>query len=187
MKKLFLLPLCIIAMLMASCTSVEDNPTPDPIVPDDPQPTAKADYTILMYGMGGGELEGGGELDPGIVCMNIKQLFEGKKNAGDNINVVVNYKFSPVLNDDFYATHNLEGGMEIDNEKLPLSEFEGKTYRFAIEDDKTMFNTFVDENLYGKQKNDMANPDSLTNFINWAAKNYPAEKYVLVLTDHGGG
>lgn len=187
MKKLLLLPLCIVAMLMASCTSVEDNPTPNPIVPDEPQPTAKADYTILMYGMGGGQLIGGGELDQCIVCMNINQMFEGKKNAGDNINVVVNYKFSPVLNDDFYATHNLEGGMEIDNEKLSMSEFAGKTYRFAIEDDKTMFDTFVDENLYGKQENDMANPDSLTNFINWAAKNYPAEKYVLVLTDHGGG
>ena len=187
MKKLFLLPLCIIAMLMASCTSVDDNPTPDPIVPDEPQPTAKADYTILMYGMGGGDIEGGGELDPGIVCMNIKQLFEGKKNAGDNINVVVNYKFSPVLDDEKFSIANLEGEMEIDDEKLPLAEFAGKSYRFAIEDDKTMFNTFVDENLYGKQENDMANPDSLTNFINWAAKNYPAEKYVLVLTDHGGG
>ena len=30
-------------------------------------------------------------------------------------------------------------------------------------------------------------PDSLTNFINWAAANYPAKKYILVLADHGGG
>ncbi len=33
----------------------------------------------------------------------------------------------------------------------------------------------------------MANPDTLSNFIRWGAKNYPANKYALVLWDHGGG
>ncbi len=30
-------------------------------------------------------------------------------------------------------------------------------------------------------------PDTLTNFINWSATNYPAENYALVIWDHGGG
>ncbi|MBN2066984.1 MAG: hypothetical protein JW744_00775 [Candidatus Diapherotrites archaeon] len=34
---------------------------------------------------------------------------------------------------------------------------------------------------------DMGNMDSLTEFIKWAVENYPAEKYLLDIWDHGGG
>ena len=33
----------------------------------------------------------------------------------------------------------------------------------------------------------MADPETLTDFIRWGKENYPAEKYMLVLWDHGGG
>ena len=33
----------------------------------------------------------------------------------------------------------------------------------------------------------MADPDTLTDFLNWSESNYPAKKYLLVLWDHGGG
>ena len=33
----------------------------------------------------------------------------------------------------------------------------------------------------------MANPNTLTDFIQWGTGNYPAKKYCLVLWDHGGG
>ena len=33
----------------------------------------------------------------------------------------------------------------------------------------------------------MAAPETLTDFINWSMTQYPAEKYALVLWDHGGG
>ena len=33
----------------------------------------------------------------------------------------------------------------------------------------------------------MSDPESLTDFIVWAKKNYPADRYMLVLWDHGGG
>ena len=33
----------------------------------------------------------------------------------------------------------------------------------------------------------MSDPESLTDFILWAKKNYPADRYMLVLWDHGGG
>lgn len=35
--------------------------------------------------------------------------------------------------------------------------------------------------------NSMADPETLADFIRWSAENYPAEKYALVLWDHGGG
>lgn len=33
----------------------------------------------------------------------------------------------------------------------------------------------------------MADPETLTDFIRWSVQNYPAEKYALILWDHGGG
>ncbi len=34
---------------------------------------------------------------------------------------------------------------------------------------------------------DMANPKALTDFVTWAVKTYPADKYALILSDHGMG
>ncbi|MHC1727638.1 MAG: clostripain-related cysteine peptidase [Syntrophobacteraceae bacterium] len=34
---------------------------------------------------------------------------------------------------------------------------------------------------------DMGDPNTLRDFINWAASNYPAQRYALILWDHGGG
>jgi len=34
---------------------------------------------------------------------------------------------------------------------------------------------------------DMSDPATLTNFINWAGDNYPADHYMLILCNHGGG
>ena len=33
----------------------------------------------------------------------------------------------------------------------------------------------------------MCSPDTLTDFINWAVENYPAQNYFLILSDHGDG
>ena len=33
----------------------------------------------------------------------------------------------------------------------------------------------------------MTNPDNLASYIQWGAKNYPADRYELILWDHGGG
>lgn len=34
---------------------------------------------------------------------------------------------------------------------------------------------------------DMADPNTLVDFVSWAASTYPADKYVLIISDHGGG
>ena len=36
-------------------------------------------------------------------------------------------------------------------------------------------------------KKSMVNPDTLTDFIQFCAKNYPADRYMLIMWDHGGG
>jgi len=39
----------------------------------------------------------------------------------------------------------------------------------------------------GGREVNMGSPDTLTDFINWAITNYPANKYALILWNHGGG
>lgn len=34
---------------------------------------------------------------------------------------------------------------------------------------------------------DMGNPQTLVDFVTWSVQNYPAKKYALILSDHGGG
>lgn len=34
---------------------------------------------------------------------------------------------------------------------------------------------------------DMSSPQTLIDFVTWAVQNYPAKKYALILSDHGGG
>ncbi|HOV22294.1 MAG TPA: clostripain-related cysteine peptidase [bacterium] len=39
----------------------------------------------------------------------------------------------------------------------------------------------------GEREVNMGDPETLANFILWAKENYPAEKYTLILWNHGGG
>ena len=55
-----------------------------------------------------------------------------------------------------------------------------KVQRFHIEDGE-----LAELDNLGKMS--MSTPDALTDFVTFAAEEYPAEEYVLVLWDHGGG
>ena len=55
------------------------------------------------------------------------------------------------------------------------------TRRIRIEKDGT------GETVESLGETDSGSPDVLTDFISWAAKHYPADRYALVLWNHGGG
>ena len=55
------------------------------------------------------------------------------------------------------------------------------TQRWHIEDHKLVL---VDNTL---KQLDCTDPQTLTDFIRWSAENYPADRYFLILWDHGGG
>jgi len=46
---------------------------------------------------------------------------------------------------------------------------------------------YPDDIVQTLSEQNMADPATLTSFVNWAATNYPAEKYLLILWNHGGG
>jgi hypothetical protein len=45
----------------------------------------------------------------------------------------------------------------------------------------------VDETVETLGETDSGSPEVLANFISWAAENYPADRYALILWNHGGG
>ena len=80
----------------------------------------------------------------------------------------------------------------------------GDALTFVLETggSRRWFTGGIDESSYGRYeinggkltkamdldaKTSLEEPESLADFIKWTAKNYPADRYMLVLWDHGGG
>ena len=59
-----------------------------------------------------------------------------------------------------------------------------RRYRILQDNDSNAFTSPVVQNLGEVNTGD---PQALVDFINWAKQNYPAQRYCLVLWDHGGG
>ena len=169
MKKIFMTLAAVLCCAMTTavftaCSDNEDNPTPDPTTPKE------AEYTIIFYGQGGKNLDAG-------IMNNISQFFQGNTLTFKKVKVVGQYKFSTAENME-------ECGIPEDY----ASRLGGNTYRFVIDRKITDEDAWMDDKyIYGEDNCDITNPDSLTNFINWAAKVCPAKHYMLIISDHGGG
>ena len=66
----------------------------------------------------------------------------------------------------------------------PMSEPPGRTLRIPLIQDNDMDTV---RNATNMGELDMGNPITLREFINYCKNNYPADKYMLVLKDHGDG
>jgi len=84
--------------------------------------------------------------------------------SNDSMNVVVQVEFSQQYTPDM-SRNTLRGKI--------LKDYDQTTISSPLED--------MGDNL------DMGVKETLTDFIKWAATNYPADYYVLVLWDHGAG
>ena len=168
MKKLStkLATVCCCITLLTSCTI--DN-SDNPVIPTDSEQTAE--YTILYYGHGGGNREY-------FYLQKISDFYNASPEALKRVNVVVQYKFS--------TTEKLKEQEYFGADSCKL--YGSKTIRWALDPAKTFKEQAYDPaSIYGADNADHTCPDSLTNFINWAVKNYPAKKYMLIVHDHGGG
>ena len=137
------------------------------------------------------------------ILRNFRQFYRAQPASFDRVNIVAQYKTS--FKPDIYGGKTDEEIAQIGEElaaKLTDEEIEeewgsnyflmchpkqGATYRFALDPKKTLRQQFAETEPYGKMNCDFTCPDSLTNFINWAAAHYPAKKYILMMADHGGG
>ena len=182
---------CTMSMTVLTSCSVEDNP-----VNPTPAPQELAEATIIWYG------SGGGDLDP-FILDDFRSIYQAQAANFERVNVVAQYKTS--LYPEYYENKDYdelvtwaeENAAQCSIEELEALDIEGyfyychpiagASYRFVIDPQKTLREQLVETEPYGEMNADFTCPDSLTNFINWAAQNYPAKKYILILSDHGGG
>ena len=181
------------AMTMAvftACTSENDNP----VLPPEPEQLAEA--TIIWYGTGGGNVDQ-------YILENFRTFYLAKAGSYDRVNVVAQYKtsYEPTCYEGKTdeqiaqeAKQKMEGMTEEEIDTLHNADYfllchplKGATYRFTFDPSKTLRQTLEETEPYGEMNADCTCPDSLTNFINWAAAHYPAKKYILMMADHGGG
>ncbi|MBO4801472.1 MAG: hypothetical protein J5545_06340 [Bacteroidaceae bacterium] len=173
--------------VLTSC-SVEDNP-----VNPQPQPENVADVTIILYGMGGASLDN-------ALIDNLRQFYRADASSYDNVKIAVQYKFSAKEDlpnfsseekrEQFLDYVKTQGEEVIENTinsnyYIAWMDPEGhSTFRFVLDPSQTLRQQAAD-NYLPQENCDFSTPDSLTNFINWAAQQCPAKKYVLLLADHG--
>ena len=186
------------AITITSCTNDignGDNPVLNPD-PDEQMEEDLADATIMWYGHGGGNVDA-------AVMDDFRQFYKAKTESFKRVNVVAQYKVSlhPTLYEDNTAEDRVgiaaqiaDGRTEEELENMNSIAYfmlfhpqEGETYRFLVDPQKTLRQQMLETEPYGESNCDFTCSDSLTSFINWAAKTYPAKKYILVMADHGGG
>ena len=63
------------------------------------------------------------------------------------------------------------------------------TFRYHVTgvEEGTAYPLYPDDIIQILPEQNMSDPAVLTDFINWSGSNYPAEHYLLVLSDHGAG
>jgi len=150
----------------------------------------KTKVTVMVYGVGGKNLDGSIIED---LASGLSTMTENKELSKD-CNVVVQYKFSQ-------ADTLKKNWLKASTLYSVADELGGKVFRCRL-----------DSNYYNKYKNNwnystvaqlnglfenakvlggadyaMNSSENLNDFINYAVKIAPAERYVLLLEDHGGG
>ncbi|MEG2621260.1 MAG: clostripain-related cysteine peptidase [Clostridia bacterium] len=118
----------------------------------------KADWTVMFY-LCGTDLES----NYGMATYNLKEISQTK--ATDNVHMVIETGGSR----EWKAKEEL--GLDIATDKLQRYHYGPKG--FTLKDEQPLAN--------------MAAPGTLSDFIKWSVQAYPAQKYMLVLWDHGGG
>ena len=129
------------------------------VVPDDPTifSSGKSAWVILVY------LDSDNNLEPAAI-LDIDKMEQ--VGSGNSVKIIVQWDRIPGFdssNDDWTGTK-----------------------RFLIAKDGQQ-GIIASKEIMDLGEVDMASADSLADFIEWGMQNYPAEKYALVLWNHGGG
>ncbi len=159
-----------------------------------PGKTEMADYAILFYGYGGGNLD----YD---ILNNIKQFYAADPASYDKVKIAVQYKFSSQEEFEELLSSYDPDDYDDPQDKADVEEYLAElktwiakwqnrcrfTFRFTVDPKKTVEEQMVADNVHGCNNDHIATADSLLAFIDWAAKACPAKHYVLLVSDHGAG
>ena len=151
MKKIFYFLSCMMLSMALSLTSCNDD---DPVPTPEPE-LGMAEYTLMLYGCGGGNLDL-------AMASNLDQALLAGTN--DKVKMTCQVKFSA----DFQNDPDLKG-----------------TRRFILEDKNK--DGDVDEETVLDVSLPLYDPANLAEFIQWSKERCPAQNYILILWNHGGG
>lgn len=171
MKKYILTAMALfLAISFLSCSD-DDNNTPTP-----PSPT-KAKLCIMYYSVGGGDLDTT-QINDIATDMNY--------GSNDEVKMLFQYKLSKSFHDnDKYSKYKGVIRFDLDNQKASIGKFPITNYYYDI---STVLGSVNDMQVLSTDPAyDMTAASSITSFINWCIAQHPAEKYMLIIGDHGGG
>lgn len=127
-------------------------------------PVNKKSWTLMLY-LDGDEVSMQQDFNAALLAM-----ISAEAGSTDKVNVVIQY-------DRYFVTAEAFGGWNITH-RFYYAPGMAPTPEAAIAD-------WGDGQ--GGREVDMSDPDTLSDFISWAACNYPADHYALLLGDHGYG
>ena len=172
---------------LTACSDKDDTATS----PDNPITDNMADVTVIFYGCGGGNLDA-------MTIQNLRDFYKAKPESYKDVKVVMQYKFSktksfyPEEEEMFLKDLKEKGEAYMDStiKKGTYLKWIGtkanSTFRCVLDPGKTLRQQIVDSYL-PDENIDFTHPDTIANFIRWAATQCPAKRYVLLLNDHGRG
>ena len=175
----------------ASQTAASQAATNQPAAEQAPVGEQPYVRTIMMYDIGSNLEEGGG-----MASYNLRQVLGANFSKDDRVKYIVmtggskawhlesDYLYDPEtgtqpggIDPEYNQVWEAKGADAAENPgKLVLLEKEGLHGKKAMDEE--------DEDYVGEV---MSKPQTLKDFINYCASNYPADKYDLILWDHGGG
>ncbi len=120
-------------------------------------------WTVLLY------LDGDNNNIQQDLITAFQEMIQDGVGSNHEVNIVAQF--------DRYPGNSAYGGWEI-------------THRFFITPGMEPTEENAIKNWgdgFGGREVDMSDPDTLKDFIAWSVKNYPAERYALILADHGFG
>ena len=170
----------------------------------------KSKRTIMLYDCGSNL-----ETDAGLASYNLMQILESSFSSDDDIKFLVmtggshtwqldksNLVFPDgiALPDDAVIEYDPDNMEYVDEPSDPRSQisnvynqiweakgidaYDGNAGKLVLLDGDGI----TQDNMPVQSKDElMSDPDTLKAFINYGAANYPADKYDLILWDHGGG
>lgn len=173
MNKLFkmLLLVCGFAFMLTAC-SVDDNNENG-----NGEATGLAKYTIMIYGCGGSNVDW--QVDGAI-----EDIAKALNVSNNQVRVTVMYSMSKDI-----STHKTYDPSVTEDHFY--GEF-GKTYRYELTKDFTKYqmdlNGFRKDCFYKNASEvELYKQSTLVDYIKWAKQTAPAENYILMPTNHGGG
>ena len=177
-KNLWKLTILVMALGIVSCTANDDNTAnitdstdSDPYVEGWEGKTAK--YTIMFYGCGGGNVD---VQLTGAIPFIQEQLYV----KANQVRFVVMYSMSK--SDKMYREER-----KTTEPIYPAYGEWGETYRYELTPYTTKEN-YRKNGFYKKASEvKLYDVETIKEFLNWAKATAPAENYILIPTNHGGG